>query len=236
MTLQQESAKRSALEQRMHSQLLLQAETMIAMEVKLLRLEAKVEKREAAQRRRTGSGFNFIPSSGINTSLGGISGTGNSSDSLSRIGGGIASAGSVGIASPTQPTATSSILSPDPRLTLPTISAIHTHPHDTIDEEENEFEKMEIQVTSPPSHHPQPARIMRGSSATRPPDPTNFAVVSSGASLASAVTATSFLDGEETHDVGGVVLGGQRYDGASARSDDGDVEDEGDSRASSEFM
>ena len=50
--MQQESAKRSALEQRLHSHLLLQNETMVAMELKLLRLEAKVERREAAQRQQ----------------------------------------------------------------------------------------------------------------------------------------------------------------------------------------
>ena len=50
--MQQESAKRSALEQRLHAHLLLQNETMVAMELKLLRLEAKVERREAAQRQQ----------------------------------------------------------------------------------------------------------------------------------------------------------------------------------------
>jgi len=48
--LQQESAKRIALEQRFQSQLLLQNEAMVAMELKLLRLEAKVEGRDGAQR------------------------------------------------------------------------------------------------------------------------------------------------------------------------------------------
>jgi hypothetical protein len=50
MVMQHESAKRIALEQRLHSQLLLQNETMVAMELKLIRLESKVERREAAQR------------------------------------------------------------------------------------------------------------------------------------------------------------------------------------------
>lgn len=50
--LQQESAKRSAVDQRLHSQLLLQNETMVAMELKLMRLEAKVERREAAIRQQ----------------------------------------------------------------------------------------------------------------------------------------------------------------------------------------
>jgi hypothetical protein len=52
LVLQLESAKRLALEQRLHSQLLLQSETMVAMELKLLRLEAKVERSEAAKRQR----------------------------------------------------------------------------------------------------------------------------------------------------------------------------------------
>ena len=48
--MQQESAKRTALEHRLHSQILLQNERMVAMELKLLRLEAKVERREATIR------------------------------------------------------------------------------------------------------------------------------------------------------------------------------------------
>lgn len=71
---------------------------------------------------------------------------------------------------------------------------------------------------------------------------TNIAVISSGASLASAVTATSFLDGLEPHDDAHTRDGDD--DGASGRSDDGDVEDEGDNAeeeehdgsASSEFF
>jgi len=53
-------------------------------------------------------------------------------------------------------------------------------------------------------------------------NPTNIAVISSGASLASAVTATSWLEAhDDAHTHGG-------DDGASGRSADGDVEDEGD--------
>lgn len=255
IALQQESSKRSALEARMHSQLLLQAETMVAMEVKLLRLESKVEKREAASRRRylsssTGAGgFNFLSSSVMNSGLSGVgvggavgATTTNSGESALRlnsgvggvgIGGGGGTIGGIGsgstvaaLATPTTPTATSILLSPDPRLTLPTISAIYQRPHDTIDEEENDFETMEIQVTSPNPHHNQHnTRTNKGTASNRPPNPTNIAVVSSGVSLASAVT-------EETHDVGGVVVGADRDDEASARSDDGDVEDEGDGEAS----
>jgi hypothetical protein len=52
VVMQQESAKRTSLEQRLHSHLLLQNETMVAMELKLLRLEAKADRREAAQRQQ----------------------------------------------------------------------------------------------------------------------------------------------------------------------------------------
>jgi hypothetical protein len=52
MVMQQESTKRAVMEQRLHSQLLLQNESMVAMELKLLRLEAKVERRDAAQRQQ----------------------------------------------------------------------------------------------------------------------------------------------------------------------------------------
>jgi hypothetical protein len=52
MVLQHESSKRLASEQRLHSQLLLQSETMVVMELKLLRLEAKVERSEAFQRQQ----------------------------------------------------------------------------------------------------------------------------------------------------------------------------------------
>uniref|UniRef100_A0A7S1Y5W4 Uncharacterized protein n=1 Tax=Grammatophora oceanica TaxID=210454 RepID=A0A7S1Y5W4_9STRA len=44
--LQQESAKRTAVEGRLHAQLLMQSESMIALELKLLKLESKVERRE----------------------------------------------------------------------------------------------------------------------------------------------------------------------------------------------
>ena len=59
--LQSESQKRFAIEHRLHSQLLLQSESMVAMELKLLRLEAKVErnekhKRQGKSRRNTVAG------------------------------------------------------------------------------------------------------------------------------------------------------------------------------------
>jgi hypothetical protein len=50
--MQQESSKRTAMEQRLHHLILLQNERMAAMELKLLRLEAKVERREALIRQQ----------------------------------------------------------------------------------------------------------------------------------------------------------------------------------------
>jgi len=50
VALLQESGKRTAAEGRLNAHLFLLSETMVAMELKLLRLEAKVEGREAAQR------------------------------------------------------------------------------------------------------------------------------------------------------------------------------------------
>lgn len=50
--LLQESAKRAAAEERLHTQLQLQSETMVAMELKLLKLEAKIDRRESAYRSR----------------------------------------------------------------------------------------------------------------------------------------------------------------------------------------
>jgi hypothetical protein len=49
LAMQQESIKRTALEQRLYSNILEQSETMVAMELKLLRLEAKLERREGMQ-------------------------------------------------------------------------------------------------------------------------------------------------------------------------------------------
>jgi len=70
-------------------------------------------------------------------------------------------------------------------------------------------------------------------------NPTNIAVVSSGASLASAVTATSFLDGEGSTHLDAVddiddeeeeeemVVVDNDNEVGSAQCADGDVEDEG---------
>jgi hypothetical protein len=59
--LQQEQAKRTALEARLHSQLLLQSETMVAMELKLLRLEAEAAHRDSRRQRSS----NARPPGGI---------------------------------------------------------------------------------------------------------------------------------------------------------------------------
>lgn len=56
--LEKEAIKRTALEQRLHSQLLSQSESMIALELKLLKLEAKVERRSTQTTQQTTSNNN----------------------------------------------------------------------------------------------------------------------------------------------------------------------------------
>ncbi len=205
-TLQNESNRRTALEGRLHAQILLQSETLIAMEVKLLKLEAKVEKREAALRRRN------ILSNLPSVNFGGDS---RNSGSVSGGGGGGGSVSGGGVHGSSFPTSRSSGLE-----------------HGTI-EEEDVFDMTEIRVNTNESH----SRGLRtsgggvgggGSSSAMGnrfgigsgTNPTNIAVISSGASLASAVTATSWLEAhDDAHTHGG-------DDGASGRSADGDVEDE----------
>jgi len=72
-TLQSDSIRRDNLNSRVHAQLLLQSESMVAMELKVLRLEAKVERREAASSRQRRT--HVVPANlGTTTSsLGGIS-------------------------------------------------------------------------------------------------------------------------------------------------------------------
>lgn len=191
-TLQNEANRRSALEGRLHAQILLQSETLVALEVKLLKLEAKVEKRDAALRRRN---VNFGDNRGNTNS------TGASNTNLSG--------------SMTAPTTGGQI-------SLHTSSRSGGLENGTIDEEDV-FDMREIRVNTNESH----SRNLRGSLNTsvgsRIGSGTNIAVISSGASLASAVTATSFLDGLEPHD-DTHTHGGD--DGESERSGDGDVEDE----------
>ena len=55
-----EYSKRSAIETRLHAQLLLQSESMVAMELKLLRLEAKVNQKEQRKFQRLGVITNTI--------------------------------------------------------------------------------------------------------------------------------------------------------------------------------
>ncbi len=207
-TLQNEANRRIALEGRLHAQILLQSETLIAMEVKLLKLEAKVEKREAALRRRN---VNFDNRVGSIASIGGVSG-----------GGGPAAAPAAG-----------------GHISFHTSSRSGGLENGTIDEEDV-FDMREIRVNTNESH----SRNLRGSmhmhnsSGNRIGSGTNIAVISSGASLASGVTATSFLDGLEAHDDNPA----EDDDEESEGSGDGDVEDEGDNveeehdgSASSEF-
>lgn len=154
--IQQEQAKRTALESRLHSQLLIQSESMVAMELKLLRLEAKVAHRELHRQRRQ-PGIGTMPVTDR----------------------------------------------------LPPIAA--TSSPNRSDEEVDSFEELDLTPRAnrqgPSSSSFPQGGVNRG--------PANIAVVTrSGASVASAVTATSFVDG--LHD-------DERSGGSG--SQDGDVED-----------
>jgi hypothetical protein len=282
--LQNESNRRQALEGRMHAQLLLQAETMVAMEVKLLKLEAKVEKRELLKRRVSGGagggGSNLMPSLNSGNHPGGQGNTHGNFQSISH-----------GLQSMNVEGRTGSIVA-----------------NETIDEEESDEDFgmkdiREIQVRTNTAANDAASGITQATSGTglvtggtasnpgvglddsavsvsaaasvhgtvgsgirgghgqghhvvvsnshskhdsnrerihlNASNPTNI-VMSSGISLASGVTATSFL--EESHGVEyPQVSSPTRNDGdedddddeeedASARSNDGDVEDECDRR------
>jgi hypothetical protein len=251
--IQNESNRRQILDGRLHAQLLLQAETMVAMEVKLLRLEAKVEKQEGHKRK----------SSGGNSS--------NLAGSNSAIGMNVNSSPSQGHGSGHGLAQVYSYMNLEGR----TGSIVA---NETIDEEESDFgirDIKEIRVrtttaandaaigmndaasgithatgTTGQGHNMHSGsnlnqqRLNASRDRLHSSNPTNI-VMSSGASLASGVTALSFL--EETHGVEDQHEVSRRDDndgGASARSSDGDVEDEGDDgvtfegdgSASSEFI
>ncbi|KAL7484630.1 hypothetical protein ACHAW6_010262 [Cyclotella cf. meneghiniana] len=155
--VQQEQVKRTALEARLHSQLLLQSESMVAMELKLLRLEAKVAHRELhRQRRQPGIGAMAVTDR------------------------------------------------------LPPIAA--TSSPNRSDEEVDSFE--ELDLTPRANRQALVSSSFSHGGANR--GPANIAVVTrSGASVASAVTATSFADGDFAH----LHDGEERSEG----SEDGDV-------------
>ncbi len=203
--LQNESNRRHAVEGRLHAQMLLQAETMVAMEVKLLRLEAKVEKQDGQKRR-----------------------------SPANAGGTTAAP----LVNPSQIHASYQYMNVEGR----TGSIVA---NETIDEEEDfgmrDIKEIQVRTTNDSSSghvghgHSASDRLSFMSSRTSRDrfhtNPTNI-VMSSGASLASGVTATSFLEDahgvEDQHvDDSGMHAGGGD-DNNSARSNDGDVEDEGD--------
>lgn len=202
--LKNESNRRSAVESRLHAQMLLQAETIVAMEIKLLRLEAKLEEKEVEKRRRMTTEISHR--------------RGDEEDGI-------------------------------PRRNEVDFRGIG---NETIDEEDTDGDSAafhvpgegtmrEIQVTTRNHERADNARqhrtlpisgTSRGEShhnmAVHGSNPTNIAVISSGVSLASGVTATSFL--EETQGAEDQVgrLTGVKVvtrDDRSARSDDGDVED-----------
>ena len=148
--LQQESHKRSALEQRLHSQLLLQNEFMVAMELKLMRLEAKVERREALLRQQQQQQQQQQRNPPTNSNINGSNNTNNT-------------------------------------------AFFHHRPpaaFQTIDESS---------VDLPASSHESASGHPHNHRQETPP---NMAVISSGASLASGVTAGSFLvdDGDDVDD------------------------------------
>lgn len=206
--LQNESNRRHALEGRLHAQMLLQAETMVAMEVKLLRLESKVEKQDGQKRKHANSGN--IP---------------------------VASSPAVGLG------LNSNHMHAQPQFMNGTGSIVA---NETIDEEEDfgmrDIKEIQVRTRNDSSNghsHGQSAsdRFLNSrfnSSRDRihlgHTNPTNI-VMSSGASLASGVTATSFLEEthgvEDQHVVNNILHHGDEED-ISARGNDGDVEDEGD--------
>ncbi len=249
--LQNESNRRHAIEGRLHAQMLLQAETMVAMEVKLLRLESKVEKQQDGSKRKF-TGIGGIDGGGGRGSMGGGIAIG--------IGGGSTNSGNLGNASaasanqhqhqhqhqhsqnhhPSGPSHYSNVEGRTGSIVA----------NETIDEEEDfgmrNIKEIQVRTTnvSSSSHghghgHGNSAsdRFMSSRSNTsrdrmqvNHPNPTNI-IMSSGASLASGVTATSFLEdahGVEDQHVDSGMHPRDVEDNTSARSNDGDVEDEGD--------
>jgi len=179
--VQQEQTKRTALEARLHSQLLLQSESMVAMELKLLRIEAKVAHRDSRFQRRQPNIGNITTTTAITDRL-------------------------------------------------PPIAATPSTPNRS-DEEVDSFEELEL---TPRGGSASGLFVTHGSGMVHRGGgvgPANIAVVTrSGASVASAVTATSFQEGEFSHAMN-----------EDERSDDGDIEDEGDdnddgSASSKSFM
>jgi len=178
--VQQEQTKRTALEARLHSQLLLQSESMVAMELKLLRLEAKVAQRQGRQQPRQS----------------GATSTGTTTTTADR---------------------------------LPPIAANAPSTPNQSDEEVDSFDELELTPRGT-NRRSVGAGLYNSSNIHRGGmGPANIAVVrNSGASVASAVTAQSFVEEgvSLTHEDEG--------------SDDGDIEDEGggdnDGSASSKYM
>lgn len=283
--LQNESNRRQALEGRMHAQLLLQAETMVAMEVKLLKLEAKVEKRDFYMLKRKVSGGggannnnnNMVSSSSVNSgNQGGGQGNGHPGGNFPSLTHGFhqsinvegrtgsivanetideeesdedfgmkdikeiqvrtsnaANDAASGITQATSGTAlVTGIASNANNNTTVGLDGTGVHHHGSTVGSSGRSGHHHVVVNSHSKLHSNRDRIHLNPTT----NPTNI-VMSSGISLASGVTATSFL--EDSH---GVVeyqqvdspRGGNGDDdddedasGASRRSNDGDVEDEG---------
>jgi hypothetical protein len=199
--LKNESNRRSVIEGRLHAQMLLQAETIVAMEIKLLRLESKLEEKENEKRRRMATEITHRRGDEVD-------GTPRRNDLDFR-----------GLSNETideEDTDVDSAAFHVPGEGTMREIQVTTRTHESA---ENERQHRSLQTSRGENHQ---------NMATHGSNPTNIAVISSGVSLASGVTATSFL--EETQGAEDQVgrLTGVKVvtrDDRSARSDDGDVED-----------
>jgi hypothetical protein len=202
--LKNESNRRSAVENRLHAQMLLQAETIVAMEIKLLRLEAKLEEKEAEKRRRMVTDISRRrgdeldgPSRRNYADFRGISNETIDEEDTDR---------------------DSAAFHVPGEGTMREIQ-VTTRNHESVNNETQHRSLPISGISREENHHHM---------AGHGPNPTNMAVISSGVSLASGVTSTSFLEEVQgAEDQVGRLTGVKvvTRDDRSARSDDGDVED-----------
>jgi hypothetical protein len=217
--IQQESNKRiSSLENRLHAQLLAQSETMVAMELKLLRLESKVERREAMilsqqQRRRA---YSYPLAATAIDEEGDI----RSDDPNSHL-----DDGSLETMPPeiqVQKNDNNTSNSQSLRMNgnsgwVNTVSGSMTGPRNNV---------LGGSSTSNTAHNFQSSSAHNP--RAQPSNPRNVAIISSGASLTSAFTATSFLDGEGSTQMDTAYdIGVEGEEGmVSVRSGEGDYDDD----------
>jgi len=201
--LQEESTRRASMEQRFHSQLLLQNEYMVAMELKLLRLEAKVERREALLRRQqqqpyshSGGQRNISAGQHHVSSLHENAGANSNNPQPILYTNYRLPSASTTIHESNMEVPCSSPRSPTLASSSPALISHHHHHHTTSNMTEEEEE---------------------------PPPPTMAAVnISSGASLASGVTAGSFLGEDDDDDDSNQRA--ERDDGDDNGDDDDDAQ------------